>query len=245
MMQIFDSAYRRLFEALVADTVTLNQEAYRLRYQVYCVEHDFLDPRDNAGGLERDLYDDHAVQAVLRHRVSGRTVGSVRLILHEPGAQIGCLPIHEVCKDPRVRDADFMPLENTCEISRFAISKEIRHSMNLDGGARRRGDNDAEFSWLMPYITLGLMSMALQMGVSHGITSVCAIMHPALLRLVGRFGLHFSPLGPPILYHGWRQPCFARVDSLLRGAAVEQPEIWQFITRPGPMSFEPERSAVA
>jgi len=39
--------YQRTFEVLLANTEALRKQAFRLRYQVYCVEHPFLktDPR--------------------------------------------------------------------------------------------------------------------------------------------------------------------------------------------------------
>ena len=55
----------------------------------------------------------------------------------------------------------------------------------------------------------------------------------ALLRLLGRFGLHFQAIGEPVNYHGLRQPCIAELDALLRSAAKEQPDIWALGTEDG------------
>ncbi|HUZ73947.1 MAG TPA: PEP-CTERM/exosortase system-associated acyltransferase [Stellaceae bacterium] len=220
-----------MFEAVQADTPEKQRKAFQLRYQVYCVERNFLDPADNPDGLERDEYDDHAVQGVLSDRETGITVGTVRLVMHKRGARHGCLPIHKLCQDPLVHRRDVLPLETTCELSRFAISKELRRRVTDDGG-REAGPCEVEMAtrpWL-PHITLGLIAVALQMGLAHRVDNVCAIMEPSLLRLVARLGFHFEPVGPLIPYHGWRQPCYAPARTLCERVAVEHPAIWKIIT---------------
>jgi N-acyl amino acid synthase of PEP-CTERM/exosortase system len=234
-----------MFEARPADTPALEKGAHALRYQVYCVEHDYEDPAKNADELERDEYDDHAVQGVLLHRLSGLIVGTVRLVLHLPGATCGCLPIHKVCADPRIHDQDVFPLESTFELSRFAISKTFLRRIG-DGNFGRLDEGLAsDPRRLTAHITLGLMTVALQMGIAHGIETVCAIMEPALLRLVARLGLHFEPLGPQVPYHGWRQPCYCDLTLLFERLAREQPDVWEVITDcgrllPWPSVFEPK-----
>ncbi len=221
-----------MFEAIPADTPALRREAHRLRYQVYCVEHNFEDPAANPDGLERDEFDDHSVQGVLLHRPSGLTVGTVRLVLHRPGARHGSLPIHRICQDPRVHD---FPFETNCELSRFAISKRFRRRVG-DGCYGRRED-DAELAddprRMIPHIALGLMMVALQMGIAREVQHVCAVMEPALLRLVARFGFSFDALGPPVLYHGLRQPVYSNVGTLLDRVRRERPDIWEVVTDRG------------
>jgi N-acyl amino acid synthase of PEP-CTERM/exosortase system len=222
-------SYRRFFHAVPANTDELRREAHRLRYQVYCVEHAYEDASANPDGLERDEFDAHSVHGVLLHRGTGSTVGTVRLVLHRPGSITPSLPIYRVCHDPRL--ATF-PLATTVELSRFAISKFFR---------RRVGDGDygkfvdchelaEDLRRVIPYFTLGLFTVALQLGLAHKTTHVCAVMEPALLRLVARFGFHFHPLGPIVDYHGQRQPCFNTVEALIGGVEAERPDFWNVIT---------------
>jgi N-acyl amino acid synthase of PEP-CTERM/exosortase system len=224
--------YQQLFQGIIANTPQLRREAYRLRYQVYCVEHNFLDQAENPGALERDPYDDHSVHTLLQHRKSGTIVGTMRLVLHKPGASKGSLPFHAVCRAP---DRDFLPIETTAEFSRLAVSKMVRRRVH-DGTYGQAYDLEllsGECRRHIPHITFGLMTMSLQEGIKHGIEYVCAVMEPALLRLLARFGIHFEPIGPLVDYHGWRQPCYARVRSLMERIEREQPEIWQIITDRG------------
>jgi len=224
--------YWKTFEARLADTPVLRAEAHRLRYQVYCVEHDFLDPADNPGGLERDKHDAHSVQVVLLHRESGTTVGTMRLVLHKPGATSGSLPFHEVCERARQIDPALLPLETTAELSRFAISRAFRRRIG-DGDYGRPNDADdllKDGRRVIPHITLGLMTTALRVGVQRGVTHICAVMDPALLRLLTRFGIRFDPLGEPVDYHGWRQPCYAELREFFANIEAERPDVWDVIT---------------
>lgn len=227
--------YQRMFEAIPADTPELLEEAYKLRYQVYCIEHQFEDPARCKDGLERDAYDAQSLHAVLIHRRSRLTVGTIRLILHKPGARTGSLPFHRICSDTRRLDPSLLPLEHTAEFSRFAISKAFRRREGDGRYGRVEGLEDliGDARRMLPSITLGLMTAAMQMGRPHGITHVCAVMDPALLRLLARLGIHFEELGPPVPYHGWRQPCFAAVRDLLHRVWLERPDIWDVITDRG------------
>jgi N-acyl amino acid synthase of PEP-CTERM/exosortase system len=55
--QDFLSCYREHFEVVRASTSSLLDQVYRLRYQVYCVENSYEDPKQQMDGRERDIYD--------------------------------------------------------------------------------------------------------------------------------------------------------------------------------------------
>ena len=227
--------YQKMFQGVIADTPQLQLEAQRLRYQVYCLERNFEDPGQNPGGVERDEYDDHSVHALLLHRDSGSFVGTVRLILHKPGAREGSLPFHKLCQDPRLRDPDFLPFETMAEFSRLAISKSFRRrgGDGIYGKVSGLEDIAVDPRRVIPHITLGLMTMALQVGITYGIECVCAVAEPPLLRLLARFGIVFKSLGPLVNYHGLRQPCYEMAAPLLARIEAERPDIWEVVTDRG------------
>jgi N-acyl amino acid synthase of PEP-CTERM/exosortase system len=220
--------YRKMFEAVRADTPELLDAVFRLRYQVYCVENTFLDVADNPGGLETDRHDKHSLQALLRHRASGAIVGTTRLVLPKLGSVSGRLPLFEVCPEAEA----LLPAGSTAEFSRFAVSKAFRRRAGdaLYGRAYDEEELLRDGRRVIPHITLGLMAIALQLARDHGIDHVCAIMEPALLRLLGRFGIRFVPIGPMLDYHGWRQPCYSEIGEILANIEVERPEVWDVIT---------------
>jgi N-acyl amino acid synthase of PEP-CTERM/exosortase system len=214
------SLYARWFDVVPADTPERLEEAYRLRYQVYCVENTFESADQAEGGLEIDAYDKHSVHSLLVHRPTGMVAGTVRLILPNGSGSIDALPISEVCTDPGLRDPARFPPERTAEISRFAVSKAFRRritdgtypDMHLADGAPVSRAHERRV--LTPNITLGLMKAIAEMSIRNGITHLCAMMEPALLRLTARLGIKFTQLGKLVEYHGTRQPCFAELADL-------------------------------
>lgn len=198
----------------IANTPVLLREAHRLRHQVYCVERAFETGQD---GLERDQYDDHARHAVVRWRQTGEVVGAVRLILPETPAGGGALPIHHVCDRALLRDVP----ATTGEVSRFALARQLTKQV--------RSISPASSSLLR----LALIQGAVRLSAEAGHTHWLAVMEPTLLRLLAATGLHFTPLGPTVAYHGLRQPAVAELAPMLARMAVEHPAVWDFITRGG------------
>lgn len=229
--------YHRYFDVVPATTSELLDEALRLRYQVYCVEHAFENPREHPDGREIDRYDSHSVHSLLIHKPTRAVVGTVRLIL--PGDEP--LPITEICHDPRLQDPAVFPPATTAEISRFAISKTFRRraedARGLDASlVDAETIADPTNRRVIPHMALGLIKAVGQMSVSHGITHLCAVMDPALLRLLQRLGIRFDSLGPPISYHGMRQPCHATPLAISWGLRAERPDAWDLITEQGALS---------
>ncbi len=211
------------FRIEVADTPEQREAAYRLRYQVYCTERGY---EPGEGQLETDRFDDCAGHALLTQLSTGRVVGTVRLV-----APAG------PCRDPLALD---VPMQHVCppgilrllprcgrigEISRFAISKELRD--DTAGAVPMR---------------LGLLRGIVELSARMQLGTWCAIMERSLLRLLRLSGVHFEPLGPAIEYHGLRQPTWARIDDVLGRMWRECPAVWNYITDGGalwPRSAEP------
>ena len=191
------------------------REAYRLRYQVYCLERGFLAGQD---GVERDEYDDHARHAVVRWRRTGEVVGTVRLVLPKSPAGGDDFPVQHVCDPALLRG---LPRATTGELSRFALAKEQTKQVRC---------MSAETSSLL---RLALLRGGLWLSAEAGHTHWVAVMRPALLRLFRTSGLHFVPLGPLVEYHGLRQPAVAELAPTLARMAREQPAVWDYVTRGG------------
>jgi N-acyl amino acid synthase of PEP-CTERM/exosortase system len=232
--------YGHYFEVVPARTPEQLKQAYRLRFLVYCVENTFEDRTEFPDGLERDHYDDHALHSLLIHRPTGAVAGTVRLILAAPSEGRLDLPLERLVQPTPA----FPP--GIAEISRFAISKDFRRRQTdglypdeLAGEASAPpAESDAR---LIPTMALGLMRAIVQMTAEAGASHWCAVMMPALLRLLSRFGIHFHPIGRLIQYRGKRQPCHRDADELLQQIRAECPEIWEFLTDGG--NVYPRRQA--
>lgn len=236
-------AFDREFSCINADVPALRIQAYKIRHDVYCLERKYEDPDKNAAGVETDEFDSHAPHKLLFHHETGRFAGVVRLIL--PSGHVGTprLPFTRHLNEGGTISDHILPAPRTAEVSRFAISRQFRERLlRSDAGISAPNKTRSGSTALLCYLSVGLMRAVVEMAAEHGITHLCALMEPALLRLLGRLGVHFEAIGPKIDYHGWRQPCFADLDLLLARTWMERRDIWEILTDRGrtwPLS--PER----
>ncbi len=226
--------YPNSFDIVRATTEESREQAYRLRYQVYCVETEFENPTQHPDGMETDAFDSHSAIGLLIHRESATPMGAVRLILPLAATPERSFPIQTACRSPELSDPIRFPVPYVGEVSRFCISKTFR---------KRREDPFDVFEpdrsapqWdrrVTPHLTLKLIEVLVVMSIEHGISCWCAIMEPALLRLLGRLGIHFDAIGPVVDHHGPRQPCYIELRRMLLRASEENLETWNILTDHG------------
>ncbi len=221
------------FKLVSANTRELIETAFALRYQVYCIEREFEDPSQQAGRLETDEYDRHAVHSLVFHRPQAAAIGTARLIL--PQARPNSLPIQKLLKGTGLNAAAYFPNESAAEISRFAISKEFRRQ---SFGANSSSDGKRDRHSNLP--CLGLVQMLLRQSIELGVEYWGAVMEPQLLRMLALMGIRFQPIGPAVSYHGLRQPSYCHLPLMLRNLALTKPESWAVVTNNGELMCSPK-----
>jgi N-acyl-L-homoserine lactone synthetase len=216
--------FQRSFDLLAADTAELKQACFRLRYQVYCLENPFEDPNRFPDGCETDGFDGRSAHALMVDRRTRDPIGTCRLVLPVPptaeghgATSIRRLPVEDACPG-RWSDPERFPPGRVGEISRFCIAK-----------AHRKGRRVGEAK-------LGLLQMAFRLALAHRLTHVCCVMDPLLLRIFDRLGLDFGPYGPPVEYHGRRQPCVTGIAELFAKARRARPDVWEIVTDHGELA---------
>lgn len=226
--------YNQYFEVIRAETPEQLSACFRLRYQVYCVENPFEDPRQNPNEMEIDRFDAAAMHSLLLHRESGEMVGTVRLILPCVEKDGMGLPIRQICRHELIsQDNSLLPWARTAEISRFAVSKTMRRRAG-DGtvvGNFQTFDHDPRRR--IPDTSLGLMQAVIAMAAKSRMTHLCAVMEPTLLRMLRRLGMLIPSVGPEVDYHGRRQPVYSDLDTALARIWLERPEVWELLTSDG------------
>lgn len=237
-MHVIDTArdlssevYDQYFTVVPATNPELVDAAHALRYQVYCMEHGFFDPALFADGREIDRYDAHSVHAVLISRASTAVVGCVRLVLPQPDTGVSDFPIYELLDAASRARLEQCDPGRTAEISRYAVSKTLRRREGEELYPDVSQDLEAfpDVRRLAPHLSVGLLRGVAILAAEQGITTLCAAMAPALLRLLKRFGLQFEPLGAPIEYHGLRQPCLSDCETLLAGIAQQRSDYYTLV----------------
>jgi N-acyl amino acid synthase of PEP-CTERM/exosortase system len=233
LLRHFDAVFSESPVSTAADA----EEAFRLRYLVYCLDRGFEDAKACPDGMERDPYDDAALHCLLRDRVGRRALGTVRLVIASAAKPLGIdsLPLAEYADPECIDILKGLPVTSTAEVSRFAIARSAReilsHPQEVSRTKFRVPAPDAQHgSKLLPYMSLGLIRGLVRLSMQHGITHWCLAAEPSLLRRLRGFGLHFVNAGPLVEHRGLRQICYANLHDLLARAEAEHPEFWDIIT---------------
>jgi N-acyl amino acid synthase of PEP-CTERM/exosortase system len=217
--------YNSFFRTKRAASPALVRIAQAIRYQVYCLERKFEDEAEHDACLERDAFDGAAVHALLFHRPTSEAIGTARLI---PLSDTDALqPIRQLLRENGLRARDHVPLATTCEISRFAISNQLRRRRCNDGAA----EPAPECRGSLP--CLGLIQELVRQSVARGLTHWAAVMEPKLLRMLAVMGIHFTPVGPLVDHHGLRQPSYCCISEMLERLKRERPDHWMVVTEAG------------
>lgn len=86
---------------------------------------------------------------------------------------------------------------------------------------------------VLPHISLGLIAAVIRMASEHGISHLYAVMEPALIRLVSRFGVIFERIGADVDYHGVRVPCVTDLEQCVDHIRIDAPSVWELVTNQG------------
>ena len=216
-------------------TDPLREQIFALRYQVYCLECQFL-PADNyADGLESDEYDDHSAHFTA-HALDHELAGSVRLV--RPPSEFG-FPFEAHCST-KVPASALPPKEECGEVSRLVVGQRWR---------RRSGDTlagvpkeffvqttppltgrgyDPERRSNSPEILLGLYREMYRYSKSVGVRYWYAAMEASLARALGRLDFVFYPIGPQTDYYGPVTPYLADLRELEERLAVRNPPMLEW-----------------
>jgi N-acyl amino acid synthase of PEP-CTERM/exosortase system len=220
--------FQNCLNVVLVNSDEMRDRAFRLRFQVYCLERGFENLADFPDGRELDVEDNRSVHSLLIDRASGSAVGTVRLILPRRGHDF---PVFKVTGANEL-DRAGLPFESTAEVSRFAVAKAFRRQ--LEEGWCRRPDRAAIVGGgrgpALQLLTFGLIHAVVMMSALGGITHIVAMMEPALVRLLGRLGIAFHPLGGPVEHHGLRQPGWAVMSHLISSIKRCHPELGEIIT---------------
>ena len=252
MQQDLLSAFNQYFELVHADTDELREQVFQLRYQVYVLETGFETEADckrstGADGqvifLEEDAYDLRSDHYLLRHLRTGLFAATTRLVLPNRDKLEAPYPIEEHCAlDQPARDHAIRA--HLGEISRFAVSKVFKRRLGEAGSLAGVASNievyfEEDERRVLPHISLGLFAAVMRMVHEHHISHCYAVMEPALVRLLGRFGVIFHRIGPDVDYHGLRVPCLTTAEEAVPNIQRVAPQVWDLITNRGELLTEP------
>lgn len=185
--------------------------AFKLRYQVYCVERQYLPAQDFPTGLEQDEHDDHSAHFGVSD-LAGDLVGYVRLV----HARDGEYPFKQHCEN-LYNDAYLPPAVDAVEISRLMVRQDCRRfdtsSLRAATAQQMRDFLDARPT-TSTQILLHLYRQMLAYSVDHGIGHWYAAMERSLARSLKSLGVGFKQVGPQTDYFGPVAPYLADLGEL-------------------------------
>lgn len=217
--------------------------AYRIRYQVYCLERGLLNKDDYPDGLERDEYDAVSLHFLATHR-SGEPAGTARLVTHSP---LG-FPLMRHCRFAGdyeyLNDPGYPGHAHGVEVSRMAISKafRVRAGDSVYGGLPRAEGASAPAGGAFaaprntPEILAGLCRVIYHESKRRGITHWMMAMEHSLYVMLNRIGFKFVPVGPEVDYHGPVRPHFTTVKGFEANLFKASPERLKYLA----LGLEPD-----
>lgn len=213
------------YELVIASEENEKQISYKTRHKVYCEEMKF--EQQNATALEKDKYDDRAINCYIKHRSSGECAGTIRLVL--PTKAGLSLPLEEKCRDA-FENGELLPSnldpQSVCEISRLAIPREFRvrqmrtKILPADKLEKIKHKKSTSFNVEhFPYLSIALYLMATSVCQHLNVEHAYVLMEPKLARRMKAFGIHFNPVGEAISFNGKRMPYRLSPQVLLNDLA--------------------------
>jgi N-acyl amino acid synthase of PEP-CTERM/exosortase system len=212
--------FDRYFSLLVADSQLLKQEAYKIRYQVYCQELNYEPPENFPDGMETDLYDNHSIHCLLKHKPTGVYAGCVRIIVPQKHTYKSIFPWQQFASKMVYPSPEY-EWSNICEISRLAVRGEFR---------KRQGDDDIPLGTVLPdlhggqrrfpLIAMSLYWAAFCLALNLEL-DIFAIMEPRLARHLRRCGLSYCMVSDLFDYHGQRAIFYTKPPELLEYLDLE------------------------
>ncbi len=207
------------FEPVVATTQTLKEEAFKIRYRVYCEDLGYEPAEKFPDYQEKDEYDDYSIHYLLRHIPSGLFAGCVRVIQPQGKSTYHVFPFEKLVR----HDLNLSPgnRHQFCEISRLAVLPEFRKrkgEKTLPEGLIFSG-NDAESiaHERRQFSVIALSLYWISIIASYNLhRDILALMEFRLVRHLNRCSIFSEQIGDFAEYHGKRAPFWIKTTHLMQ-----------------------------
>jgi N-acyl amino acid synthase of PEP-CTERM/exosortase system len=207
------------------------RRATELRFQVYCLECNFLSADDYPHGIETDEHDDDAAH-FYAFDAEEDLVGYVRLVLPDDGLQF---PIQKHCALSVGNEALTQPRQ-AAEISRLMVRNDYRRRRGDGLSGVTAGQNRAAFAGERrqeaPQILLSLYRQMYAYSRENGIRYWYAAMERPLARSLQRMDFAFKSIGPETDYYGPVAPYLADLRELEAQIGERRPQLLAWLRNP-------------
>lgn len=226
--------YQKYFYTIKAITPDLLNQAYHVRYQVYCEELKKLSPNSENEFQESDPWDGNAVHSLLVYKDEQKPIGNIRIIIADDCADKK-LPIELYYHNEfNFKGSGISSLRDgkTGEVSRMALISQFRRrpsdkNYSLNDNIRENDHENKRFpvNYLPMCLTFSSISLMLEQALDYGI----ALMEPRLARLLVRFGVELKQVGNPIDHFGMRAPFLIFPEKTYHNLTSEYQSLFDII----------------
>ena len=216
--------FNKHFEILEATTPELELEAFKLRYQVFCNEANFVEPIETE--IETDEYDYRSIQYLVRHRRTNSYAATCRFVLPVDSDPLTPFPFEPSCISANSIPSLIMPdyRLNIGELSRVSVSKAFTKQDHFS----------AEEKKLLPLLYVSLVSCAVAACTQHNISYICGCMEPRSIRFFSMIGVSMTKLGSLYEYRGVnRFPVLCNLLGEIDKVKDRNIQYWNLITNNG------------
>lgn len=175
-------------------------ELYKLRYQVYCEEYNYISKNKTSNGIEKDEWDPHSIHFIIRD-LNNEIAATVRLIQYSTAG----FPIEKNFKlDIFSKKND---RNNFAEISRFIVSHKYRRHH------------------LMFVLIKGIYHLVSNQGTNYLFSVMDDKLYPMLIKM----GIPFRIIGSPSLYQGYTYPCVLDISEFIKETQKKNPRLLKYL----------------
>ena len=244
-MKTLETIFHENFEIIPATSPKLLDQVFRIRFDVLCLDKavETFEKEKYPDGLETDVYDERSQHYLVYHKESGTYAATVRLIYSGGNKDLNAFPMIEAARDQIDRGLlSALPVGEIAEISRLLIRKEFRTRLKKDiftEGTYEDYKKLTREKRLVTHPIIGLLTAIMRMSSQNGIKYWFAGMEPSLDKRLRQLGLHLTPLGPMVNFHGMRRPYLGVIDDVISALYFNNRDIWGFITEQGKLWSPP------
>jgi len=247
VVRTLETIFFENFEIIPATSPRLLDEVFKIRFDVLCLDKvvETFEKNKYPQGLEMDEFDERSQHYLVYHKESDTYAATVRLIYSGGNKELTTFPVIQAAGNKfDIKSLSAMPTGEIAEISRLLIRKEFRTRLKKDvftEGTYEDYKKLAREKRLVTHPIIGLLTAIMRMSSQNGIKYWFAGMEPSLDKRLRQLGLHLSPLGPMMNFHGMRRPYLGVIDDVINALYFNNRDIWSFITEQGKLWSPPRR----
>jgi len=247
VVRTLETIFYENFEIIPATSPQLLDQVFRIRFDVLCLDKvvETFEKDKYPDGLEMDEYDERSQHDLVYHKESDTYAATVRLIYSGGNKDVTAFPMIKAAgNDIDIQLLSALPPGEIAEISRLLIRKKFRTRLKKDAfteGTYEDYKKLAREKRLVTHPIIGLLTAIMRMSSQNGIKYWFAGMEPSLDKRLRQLGLHLTPLGPMVNFHGLRRPYLGVIDDVINALYFNNRDIWSFITEQGKLWSPPRR----